>query len=134
LIIKIDMNSETALYEQLCNNIIWGIATGQLKPGEAMPTVRQLGIDLGINLHTVNKAYSILKQKGYLSAHRNKGAVVNEKQFYPVNEEFLQRIKVYLVPVISECYTRGMKHNEISEFISDIINEIENYTEEKING
>lgn len=131
MIIKLDMNSEIALYEQLYNNIIWGIATGKLKPGERMPTVRKLGIDLGINLHTVNKAYAILKQKGYLSSHRNKGAVVNDKQFYPANMEFREEIKSSLIPLVSECYTRGMDEQGINEFISDIIQSINDEVEDR---
>jgi len=125
------MNSEIALYEQLYNSIIWGIATDQLKPGERMPTVRKLGIDLGINLHTVNKAYAILKQKGYLSSHRNKGAVVNDKQFYPANMEFREEIKSSLIPLVSECYTRGMNEQGINEFISDIIQSINDEVEDR---
>ena len=125
------MNSETALYEQLYNNIIWGIATKKLVPGERMPTVRQLGVDLGINLHTVNKAYALLKQNGYLSSHRNKGAVVNDREFYSADKDFREQIKSSLVPLVGECYTRGMDEMEIKELVSGIIIDIENEAEEK---
>ena len=58
----IDFNSEEALYIQLCNQIIMGIATSKLREGESLPSVRQMADDIGINMHTVNKAYSILKR------------------------------------------------------------------------
>lgn len=130
MIIKIDMNSETALYEQIYNSIIWGIATGQLRPGAQMPTVRKLGSDLGINLHTVNKAYAILKQKGYLSAHRNKGAVVNEGQFYPADIDFKEDMRASFLPLVSECSTRGMDESEIKQLVSQIVRDIKNETED----
>ena len=62
MVIKIDFNSEEALYMQLCNQIIIGIATSQIQEGESLPSVRQLADNIGINMHTVNKAYALLRQ------------------------------------------------------------------------
>ena len=73
---KIDFNSEEALYVQLCNQIIVGIATDSLLEGDSLPSVRQLADEIGINMHTVNKAYSVLKQEGYLRLDRRRGAVI----------------------------------------------------------
>jgi GntR family transcriptional regulator len=123
------MNSETALYEQLYNCIIFGIATGQVCPGEKMPTVRQLGIELGINLHTVNKAYALLKQNGYLSAHRNKGAVVNDKDSYPADKNFSDNVRERLLPIVVECFARGMKEDKISAIVSELVIGIKTGTE-----
>ena len=66
MIIEIDFNSGEALYLQLRNQIILGIATEQIQEGDALPSVRQLADDIGINMHTVNKAYTVLKQEGFL--------------------------------------------------------------------
>ena len=77
MIIEIDFNSDEAIYVQLCNQIIMGIATDQLKDGETLPSVRQLADTIGINMHTVNKAYSVLKQEGFLTIDRRKGAVIS---------------------------------------------------------
>lgn len=76
MIIEIDFNSEEALYLQLRNQIIVGIATSQIREGESLPSVRQLADTIGINMHTVNKAYTILKQEGYVKVDRRKGAVI----------------------------------------------------------
>ena len=62
MIVEIDFNSDEAIYIQLRNQIIIGIATERLREGETLPSVRQLADDIGINMHTVNKAYSVLKQ------------------------------------------------------------------------
>ena len=68
MILEVDFNSEEALYIQLRNQIIVGIATNRLKEGESLPSVRQLAESIGINMHTVNKAYTVLKQEGFFCA------------------------------------------------------------------
>ena len=73
---KIDFNSDEAIYIQLRNQIVMGIATSALQEGEALPSVRQLADHIGINMHTVNKAYTILKQEGFIQLDRRKGAVI----------------------------------------------------------
>lgn len=76
MIVEIDFNSEEALYIQLINQIIIGIATDQIREGDTLPSVRQLADNVGINMHTVNKAYSVLKQEGFLRVDRRRGAVI----------------------------------------------------------
>ena len=76
MFIEIDFNSDEAIYVQLRNQIILGIATEQLKEGESLPSVRALAEDIGINMHTVNKAYATLKQDGFLKVDRRRGAVI----------------------------------------------------------
>ena len=76
MIIEIDFNSDEALYMQLRNQIIMGIATSQFHEGDSLPSVRQLADTIGINMHTVNKAYTVLKQEGYVKVDRRKGAVI----------------------------------------------------------
>ncbi len=76
MILKIDFESEEALYVQLCNQIIRGIVTETLHEGDSLPSVRQLADEIGINMHTVNKAYSVLKQEGFLRLDRRRGAVI----------------------------------------------------------
>ena len=75
--IEIDFNSDEALYLQLRNQIIIGIATSQYQEGDTLPSVRQLADTIGINMHTVNKAYSVLKQEGFVKVDRRKGAVIS---------------------------------------------------------
>ena len=74
--IEIDFNSDEALYLQLRNQIIIGIATSRIQEGDALPSVRQLADTIGINMHTVNKAYSVLRQEGFVKVDRRKGAVI----------------------------------------------------------
>ena len=66
--LEIDFNSDEAFYVQLYHQIIIGIATSRLQEGDTLPSVRQLADEVGINMHTVNKAYSLLKQEGLYPA------------------------------------------------------------------
>ncbi|ECV7489956.1 GntR family transcriptional regulator, partial [Salmonella enterica subsp. enterica serovar Muenchen] len=56
MIIQLDLQSDVPIYTQLVHQIIEGIASGRLQPGEPLPSVRSLASDIGVNLHTVNKA------------------------------------------------------------------------------
>lgn len=76
ILIEIDTNSNEAIYIQLRNQIIYGIATAQLQEGDSLPSVRQLAERIGINMHTVNKAYTVLKEEGFLRLDRRRGAVI----------------------------------------------------------
>ena len=76
MLIEVDFNSDEALYLQLCNQIIMGIATSQYREGDSLPSVRQLADLVGINMHTVNKAYTVLRQEGFVKVDRRKGAVI----------------------------------------------------------
>ena len=76
MLIEIDFNSDEAIYLQLRNQIILGIATAQFREGDSLPSVRQLADTIGINMHTVNKAYTVLKQEGFVKVDRRKGAVI----------------------------------------------------------
>ncbi len=76
MVIEIDFNSDEAIYMQLRNQIIMGIATERFIEGETLPSVRQLADMIGINMHTVNKAYTVLKQEGFVKVDRRRGAII----------------------------------------------------------
>ena len=76
LLIEVDFNSDEALYVQLQNQIIVGIAMNTIQEGDTLPSVRRLAETIGIYMHTVNKAYSILKQEGFIQLDKRRGAVI----------------------------------------------------------
>ena len=73
--ISIDFNSDEALYLQLRNQIIYAIVKAELREGENLPSVRDMAETVGINMHTVNKAYSVLKQEGFVKVDRRRGVI-----------------------------------------------------------
>ena len=70
MVLTIDFESDEAIYIQLRNQIIIGIAAERFREGDSLPSVRQLADNIGINMHTVNKAYAVLKQEGFIKLDR----------------------------------------------------------------
>src|SRR5699024_4537300 len=99
MFIQLNFNSDIPIYEQLKNEIIIGIAKTHLQPGERLPSVRQLASDIGINLHTVNKAYKQLEEEGFLLIHRQRGAIVHPDGGPDVNDEYIKTITTSLRPL-----------------------------------
>ncbi|MCU9600169.1 GntR family transcriptional regulator [Pallidibacillus thermolactis] len=124
MMIMIDLQSETPIYMQLKNKIMEGIASKQIQPGDPLPSVRNLAQDLGINMHTVNKAYQLLKQDGFIHIHRQKGVVVNPDGMPKVDASYVTLLKERLRPLISESICRGMDEKEIFIYCKEIMDEI----------
>lgn len=117
--ITIDFNSDEAIYVQLCNQIIMQIATNEIKEGDNLPSVRELADTIGINMHTVNKVYSILRQEGYLTLDRRKGAVINlNPDKLKAMNELTKTMKVLMAQAVCKDVTRDEVH-EIIDIIFD---------------
>lgn len=115
-LIQIDFDSDEAIYIQLRNQIILGIATSQLQEGDSLPSVRQLAEEIGINMHTVNKAYSLLRQEGLLTLDRRRGAVIQidvDKLF--AVEELRQDLQVILAEAVCKNISREEVHQMVDE-------------------
>ena len=117
VIIEIDFDSDEALYMQLRNQIIMGIATARFKEGDTLPSVRQLAELVGINMHTVNKAYTVLKQEGYLQVDRRRGAVIAVDAD---RMRALKELKKELRVVLAKSSCRNISKEEIFELIEEI--------------
>jgi len=76
MLLQLDFSSETPIYRQIRDQMVIGIADGKLKSGEKLPTVRALANETGVNVMTINKAYQLLKQEGYITADRRGGSVI----------------------------------------------------------
>ena len=113
MIISINEMSEIPIYQQIRNQIVQGISDGRLSPGEQLPTVRGLAEEIGINSMTVNKAYSLLKQEGYIFADRRSGARVRKE--FAVTKELSEKSKELLQQIISEAKVSGMTKKEFFE-------------------
>ena len=118
--IEIDFNSDEALYIQLRNQIIYGIATRQFHEGDALPSVRQLAEEIGINMHTVNKAYSLLRQEGFVTIDRRRGAIiaVDENKIKAMEE-----MKENLIVALAKGCCRNVSREEVHGLIDEIYDE-----------
>lgn len=120
MILEVDFNSEEALYIQLRNQIIVGIATNRLKEGESLPSVRQLAESIGINMHTVNKAYTVLKQEGFVKVDRRRGAVIAiEADRISDLEQMRESLRV----ILARASCRNISREEVHALIDEIYEE-----------
>ena len=120
MFIEIDFNSDEAIYMQLHNQIILGIATAQFQEGDMLPSVRQLAENIGINMHTVNKAYTVLKQEGYVKVDRRRGAViaVDIDKMQALNE-MRRELQVTLAKASCKNISKEEVHALIDEIYED---------------
>ena len=117
MIIEIDFNSDEALYLQLRNQIILGIATSRFREGDVLPSVRQLADNIGINMHTVNKAYSVLRQEGFVKVDRRKGAIIAiDIDKMQAVEEMRETLQV----IIAEAMCKNISREEVHALIDEI--------------
>ncbi|MCM1535127.1 MAG: GntR family transcriptional regulator [Clostridium sp.] len=124
MIIEIDFNSDEALYLQLCNQIIRGIATSQFREGDSLPSVRALADTIGINMHTVNKAYTVLRQEGYVKVDRRRGAVI---AIDVDRMQTLEELKKGLQVILAKGTCKNITKEEIHELIDEIYEEYISY-------
>ena len=116
MVIEIDFNSDEAIYVQLMNQIIMGIATSRLQEGDPLPSVRQLADTIGINMHTVNKAYSLLRQEGFVTIDRRRGAIVSlDVDKLQALDEMQKNLRVLLAKGRCKNITRQEIHDMVDE-------------------
>lgn len=122
MLIEVDFNSDEAIYIQLCNQIILGIAMSDIREGDSLPSVRQLADTVGVNMHTVNKAYHVLKQEGYISLDKRRGAVI------AVDVDKLQQLeamKERLRIVLARGRCKNISRQEVHGLVDEIFDEYE---------
>ena len=122
MIIEVDFNSDEAIYIQLCNQIIMGIATSVIHEGDSLPSVRRLADTIGVNMHTVNRAYSVLKREGYISLDKRRGAVIS----LDIDKlEELQVMKRQLQIVLARGCCKNISRQEVHELVDEIFDDYE---------
>ena len=122
MLIEVDFNSEEAIYIQLCNQIIMGIATSVIQEGDSLPSVRQLADRIGVNMHTVNMAYSVLKREGYISLDKRRGAVIAlDIDKMEELEEMSRQLKI----VLARGRCKNISRQEVHELVDEIFDDYE---------
>ena len=122
MLLKLDFADDTPIYLQIRNQIVLGIANGKLAPGEKLPPLRTLAAETGVNTMTVNKAYQLLKQEGYLITDRRLGAMINPdrvpEQHTPLTEHPALKL------LLSELYVNGVTKEELLAACSALYDEL----------
>ena len=120
MFIEIDFNSDEAIYIQLRNQIIMGIATSRFREGDMLPSVRQLADHIGINMHTVNKAYTVLRQEGYVKVDRRKGVMIA----VDVDKlKAMEDVRNDLLVTLAKASCKNISREEVHEMVDEIYDE-----------
>lgn len=116
--LDIRTDGKQPIYEQLYNGITSLIASGSLSPEEKLPAVREIAKKLGVNPNTVQKAYAMLEQKGFIYSIPAKGSYVSSKTeaAKALQKESLRRLK----ETLSSAKTVGVKKSDILRTVNEI--------------
>lgn len=124
MLLTIDFSSDEPIYMQIRNAIVTGIAMNTLQDGDPLPSVRTLGAELGVNLHTVNKAYKLLQSEGFIEILRSQGTVIHAGNAAKNAAQFLETAGNSLRTIVSEGVTRGVDRAVIHKIIDNLYNEM----------
>ena len=120
MLFEVDFDSDEAIYILLCNHIIMWIATSVIREGDSLPSVRQLADMIGVNMHTVNKAYSVLKREGYISLDKRRGAVIAlDIDKLEQLEEMRRELQIVLARGVCKNISRQEVHDLVDEIFDD---------------
>ena len=123
MLLKLDFADDTPIYMQIRNQVVLGIANGKLAPGEKLPPIRTLAAETGVNTMTVNKAYQLLKQEGYLITDRRLGAMVNPARAASPHPPLTEHPALKLL--LSELYVDGVTKEELLNACNKLYDELD---------
>lgn len=121
MFIEIEPNSSIAIYTQLINQIKKAIVKGTLKKDEMLPSVRALAGDLGVNMHTVNKAYNILVEEGIL-VKSQRGYTVDMAKKVPV--DFERQLQTRIEELLVDVFIHDIPAEKVKEWTRSAANEL----------
>ena len=116
----LDYSSGVPVYRQIIDQIIFGIASGQLKLGEQLPTVRALAVELKVNLNTVSKAYKELEIKNILETQQGTGTFINKTENVVSEKEREDKLKEICMQFSSVAFSYGFNLDEVMRELKDI--------------
>jgi len=114
-VVSVDPSDRTPIYAQLERGFRAAIASGRLRPGDQLPTVRQLAVDLSVNANTVARVYSELERAGVLETRRGVGSFISaagRAEARPPGEK-ARRLRAFVTKVLAEADTAGFTLDEI---------------------
>lgn len=115
MLLRLDFSGDAPIYQQIRDQVVAAIASGELRPGERLPTIRALAEECGINMMTASKAYQLLKAEGYITTGRRDGAVVR-LQPGDVKPETMEGLRLR----VCELRLAGLGRDEILKLCGDI--------------
>lgn len=123
--LRIDLASKVPVYEQIANGLRAELVAGQFAPGDRLPTVRALAIDLGIHHNTVAEAYRALAGEGWIELKRHRGATVRERHHTPKRAEGRERFTRPLRELLAKALAEGLPRKILIRELLDSAHRLE---------
>jgi GntR family transcriptional regulator len=120
---KLDSASGVPVYRQLMDQVRTGLASGALAPGDQLPTVRQVAVDLAINPNTVLRAYRELEIRGTLDSQQGTGTFIADRKIQPDETERRRILEQFVNDVVSRAGAGGFTLRELVEELNDRVSE-----------
>ncbi|GGA34935.1 GntR family transcriptional regulator [Psychrobacillus lasiicapitis] len=128
MFIEIQTNSSVPIYLQLAQQLIEGIARGELKPGDSLPSVRAFAADLGMNMHTVNKAYHYLEEKEFIQIVAKSGVIIQPNGIPKATAQEQQKLAEQIRPLIAEGLVLKLSEEEMVVMVRQLVQNIKEGT------
>ena len=122
MLISVDERDPRPLYAQIVASIKDQIRQGFIRPGDDLPSVRELAESLGINLHTVHHAYQTLREQGVINLRLGQRARVAAPRQAPASAEQVDRLLVQrLKELVTEAFHLGLSKADFRKLVDDVI-------------
>ena len=115
----LDLQSGVPVYRQIIDQVQAGVATGALRPGYQLPTVRQVAVDLAINPNTVLRAYRELEIRGVLETQQGTGTFISHRQVRPSDSERERQLEQLVNEFVARAGAGGFTLHEVAEALFD---------------
>ena len=122
--IVLDLKSSKPIYEQIVEQMKFHVLKGHLKPGDAIPSVRKLALDISITPGTVAKAYQELERQHIIETIRGKGTFIASKIELKQDESRMEEARKLLRSAILELKVMGLKENEVTDVVKELYKEM----------
>ena len=122
--LQIDLSSATPAYRQIVDGLRTLLVGRELRPGDALPTVRSLGLDLGVHFSTVAEAYRTLSEEGWLELKRHHGAFVTERRSPAPSPEMRAEFSTKLRQLIAQVRAGGLSTEVIGGELRKLAGEL----------
>ncbi len=120
---RLDLHSGVPVYRQIIDHVLGGISTGSLKPGDQLPTVRQLAVDLAINPNTVVRAYRELEIREVLTTQQGTGTFITDKKPRVNEVERQRRVAQLAGELLARAGAEGITLQELLDYFTELQNE-----------
>jgi GntR family transcriptional regulator len=117
MLISINENDSRPIYQQLAGQVREHVSKGILKPGDTLPSVRELSDSLGVNLHTVRRAYLLLRDQGIIDLRLGRKARISRRKLTPLTSDAMNEIQVRLEELITDALLLGISPEDLANMV-----------------